>query len=71
MYKGKTGSKRENTLIGVDGEVLKKLYGILPQWKSYKVFAVNLFASVALMQELQRSGFQFTETVCVNRLTYR
>ncbi|XP_064630946.1 piggyBac transposable element-derived protein 3-like [Lineus longissimus] len=65
VYQGGTGKKTE---LGMGGDVVVKLCDTLPKHENYKVFADNLFTSIALAEKLLQDGILYVGIVRKNRL---
>lgn len=60
VYQGKNNSAAEKSPIGVGGDVIVNLCETLQKHKNYKIFADNLFTSMALIEKMKTNGFQYT-----------
>ncbi|KAI0229469.1 Chimeric ERCC6-PGBD3 protein [Lamellibrachia satsuma] len=69
VYLGKAKDAKEKNPLGVCGGVVTKLCDTLPKQKNYKIYADNLFTSMALLGRLKQEGFQYTGTARKNRLS--
>lgn len=70
LYQGanKSGENQKKTSLGVTGEVVVRMTQNIPDGENFKVFADNLFTSLALVERLKERSIFYVGTVRMNRL---
>lgn len=74
VYQGASTTDAEPTMepdtqpLSKTGEVVKRMTSNVPTSQNFKVFADNLFTSLALVKQLKEKGIYFVGTVRMNRL---
>lgn len=67
IYVGK-GTIKNNTSLGISGDVVIRLVENLPKHKNFKIFIDNWFTSFALLSHLKEIGLLATGTVRIARM---